>query len=205
MTGQPVELGRAARLRTAPASSSPRSCTATRPASTPSRSSTGARSFELSPEEHEALAEARAAGGGLRCGSPTSARPGPSPRTRCARRGGCGRSSAADDDRLRRDPRRRARRGGSRAGPVRELDRGLGARDPRHPARLAGEVTIVGEHDYPVRPSLIAREELALGRDRGGPLPPAAARPVRAASLRAELSGARDPGGRRAPPRRCGS
>ncbi len=45
--------------------------------------------------------------------------------------------AAADGDDPRRDPRRRARRGRPGAGPVRELDRGLGAADPRH-ARLRG-------------------------------------------------------------------
>ena len=45
--------------------------------------------------------------------------------------------AAADGDDPRRDPRRRARRGGPRPGPVRELDRGLGPRHPRR-ARLRG-------------------------------------------------------------------
>ena len=37
----------------------------------------------------------------------------------------------------------------------------------------APDVTIVGEHDYPVRQHLVAREGVELERDRGGPLPPA--------------------------------
>ena len=59
----PVELGRAARLPTAPASSSPRSCTATRRASTPSRSSTGAPSSTSRPRSRRRM-QRRAAGRG---------------------------------------------------------------------------------------------------------------------------------------------
>ena len=49
----------------------------------------------------------------------------------------------------------------------------------------AEAVTIVGEHDYAVRAHLIAREGVELERGRGGPLPPAAAGPVRPLPARA--------------------
>ena len=44
----------------------------------------------------------------------------------------------------------------------------------------AAAVTIAGEHDHPIRHSLIARTELPLDADRGGPLASAGERPVRA-------------------------
>ena len=98
--------------------------------------------------------------------------------------------AAADRDRPRRDPRRRARRGRAGAGPLRELDRGLGAHAPstRSPS-TPSEVTIVGEHDFAVRAHLIAREPLELERDRGGPLPSPAPRPVRPLPARAAAGG----------------
>ncbi len=76
-------------------------------------------------------------------------------------------------------------RGRARPGPLRELDRGLGPRHPRHPrlrgrrgddrrrARLRG----AGPPDRP--------RAGRAGRDRGSPLPPAASRPVRAIPARA--------------------
>ena len=57
-------------------------------------------------------------------------------------------------------------------------------------ARLAGQVTIVGEHDHPVRINLIAREEIGLGEIReviSHPQPLAQC----AEFLRTELPGAR--------------
>ena len=72
------------------------------------------------------------------CASRSSGRPAPSRRMPCARRRRAPRSSARPrPTRLRRDPRGGRGRGRPRAGPVRELDRGLGALDPRH-ARLRG-------------------------------------------------------------------
>ena len=53
----------------------------------------------------------------------------------------------------------------------------------------ADAVTIVGEHDYAVRAHLIGREQVELERDRGRPLPPAAAGPVRPLPARAAARG----------------
>ena len=115
----------------------------------------------------------------------------PSPRTRCARR-----AEDAEFEPLRtatdprRDPRGRARRGRAGAGPLRELDRGVGAQHPRHARLRRPGVTIVGEHDFAVRANADRRaRQLELERDRGRPLPPAAARPVRALPARAPARG----------------
>ena len=53
----------------------------------------------------------------------------------------------------------------------------------------APEVTIVGEYDYAVRARLIAREGVRARGGDGGPLPPPAARPVRALPARADAGG----------------
>ena len=97
--------------------------------------------------------------------------------------------AAAHGDDPRRDPRRRARRGRARPGPLRELDRGLGPRHPRHP-RLRGR----GGDDRRrarlrgARPPDRPRGGRA-GRDRGRALPPAAAGPVRPLPARAAARG----------------
>ena len=61
-------------------------------------------------------------------------------------------------------------------------------------------VTIVGEYDYAVRPCLIAARELGLEEVDRGPLPPAAACPVRPLHPRA-APGCRASGRAAAPPR----
>ena len=53
----------------------------------------------------------------------------------------------------------------------------------------AESVTIVGEHDHPIRHSLIARDAAAAPGDPGRPLPSPGARPVRAVHPRAALGG----------------
>ena len=63
-----------------------------------------------------------------------------------------------------------------------------GAPSTRSPSRPSA-VTIVGEHDFAVRAHLIAREPIELERDRGGPLPSPAARPVRPLPARAAARG----------------
>ena len=106
---------------------------------------------------------------------------------RAAAAGGADVERGRRADGLRRDPRRRERRRRARAGPVRELDRGLGAHDARHArARSRPSVAIVGEHDHPIRHSLIARTRARRSRRSTAVLShPQAQRPVRALHPRA--------------------
>ena len=136
--------------------------------------------------------------------SPTSARPGPSARTRCARAAAATTIEPLPDaDDPRRDPRRRrAARPTGRWSRSRTRSRARCAPTLDTLAFDAPSVTIVGEHDQPIRNSLIARDAIAAGRDRGRPLPPAGERAVRPLHPR---GAARGRGPRRAEHRRGGA
>ena len=170
-----------------------------------SRSRTGARRAGLRKQRSQLHGRLRIGDGRSRCGSPTSARPEPSPRTRCGEAAAGGRSSS-------RCGRRRSTTRSSPSSGARPSGRWCRSRT-RSRARCgstldtlafeAEAVTIVGEHDFRVRAHLIAREGVELERGRGGPLPSPAARPVRRASCASSCPGSNGAASA-APPRRCG-
>ena len=118
----------------------------------------GDSELELSPEEREAIKEAMAP---VSAASPTSGPAGTF--TEDALLAAAGDADVEHRCRSRRSTTRswrsRRERPKRALGPVRELDRGLGARRPstRSPSTPSG-VAIVGEHDHPVRHALIARD-----------------------------------------------
>ena len=113
-------------------------------------------------------------GGHLHRGRPARGGGRAASSSRCARRPSTTRSSRSSA----------ARRSG-RWSPSRTRSRARCAAPSTPSPSRPTAVTIVGEHDYAVRAHLIAREPLELERDRGGPLPPPAARPVRPLPARA--------------------
>ena len=172
-----------------------------------SRSSTGDSEFELSPEEQEALQTAlrsprreqrdanRLPGPGrdLHRGraARSAARPGRAT-SRCARRPSTTRSSPSS-----------AATPTARWSRSRTRSRARCGRPSTRSRSTPSGVTIVGEYDHPVRPSLIARQRGPAGSDRGRSSPTRSRSPSAPASSASSCPGPRR-GPSAAPPRRSG-
>ena len=140
-----------------------------------------------------------------RCASPTSAPRAPSPRTRCAQApaGSTSTPSPRPPSTRRSSPSTRARPS-ARFVPFENSIEGAVRSTLDTLAFDAPEVAIVGEHDFPIRHCLIARERAGAGaRSRSSSRIRRRAPSARASS--ASSSRAPRCARRRAPPRRCGS